>query len=56
MMTNEVHAPSIDNLETQTEQFSELSAEELDTASGGSFWGDILNVVKQPLPIISSLL
>jgi bacteriocin-like protein len=55
-MTNEVHAPSIDNLEMQTEQFTELSAKELDTVAGGSFWSDILNAVRQPLPVIASLL
>ena len=55
-MTNEVHVPSIENLETQAEQFKELSVEELDTVSAGSFWSDILNVVRQPLPVLASLL
>jgi bacteriocin-like protein len=56
IMTNEVHAPSIDNLEMQSEPFTELSAEELDTVSGGFSWGDILNAVSRPLPTILSLL
>jgi bacteriocin-like protein len=56
IMTNEVHAPSIDNLDMQTEQFTELSAKELDTVSGGFSWGDILNAVSHPLPVIASLL
>jgi hypothetical protein len=54
-MTNDVHVPSIDNLEQKTEQFRELSAAELEMVSGGFSWSDILNIVRQPLPTIASL-
>jgi hypothetical protein len=49
------HTLAIDGLEVQAGQFRELSAKELQMASGGGFWGDIVDIINQVVPRIPVL-
>jgi hypothetical protein len=53
--TDNFHTPAIDGIEVQAEQFRELSAEELEMASGGGLWGDIVDIINQVVPRIPVL-
>jgi hypothetical protein len=57
--TDNFHALAVDNIKMQAEQFREISAEELEMASGGGFWGDIVDIINQVtprIPVLPSLL